>query len=75
MNILFAAPENAWGGFYHMIRKALPGHRFHATGGFRIDSLKGYHVLIPTMTSITATRTSGAATSCGPRSPWTSTEG
>ncbi|MBI9088975.1 MAG: 2-hydroxyacid dehydrogenase [Desulfobacterium sp.] len=53
MNILFAASENAWGGFLGMIRSKLPGHSFEATGSFNIASLKGVDVLIPTMTPIT----------------------
>ncbi len=53
MNILFAAPENAWGGFLGMVREQLPEHRFAATGGFAIDSLAGVDVLIPTMCPIT----------------------
>ncbi|MCP4119314.1 MAG: lactate dehydrogenase [Desulfobacteraceae bacterium] len=53
MNILFAASENAWGGFLGMISSKLPGHNFTATGSFNIDSLKGVDVLIPTMTPIT----------------------
>jgi phosphoglycerate dehydrogenase-like enzyme len=53
MKILFAAPENAWGGFLSMIRAELPGHDFEATGRFGVDSLKDFQVLIPTMTSIT----------------------
>ncbi len=53
MKILFAAPENAWGGFLNLIRSDLPEHRFDATGGFSIDTLEGYDVLIPTMTRIT----------------------
>jgi phosphoglycerate dehydrogenase-like enzyme len=53
MKILFAAPENAWGGFLNLIRSELPEHQFDATGGFSIDSLEGYDVLIPTMTRIT----------------------
>lgn len=53
MNILFAAQETAWGGFLGLIRDTLPEHRFEATGGFHVDSLAGYDVLIPTMTSIT----------------------
>jgi phosphoglycerate dehydrogenase-like enzyme len=53
MNILFAASEDAWGGFYHMIRAELPDHHFEATGGFHIDSLKGFEILIPTMSPIT----------------------
>lgn len=53
MKILFAAPENAWGGFFHKIRKELPEHNFKAVGRFGVDSLRGVQVLIPTMTSIT----------------------
>ncbi|MFH1157252.1 MAG: 2-hydroxyacid dehydrogenase [Pseudomonadota bacterium] len=53
MDILFAAAENAWGGFLAMVRARLPHHRFVATGGFAIDSLKGFHVLIPTMCQVT----------------------
>jgi len=53
MKILFAAPKNAWGGFLNLIRSELPEHQFDATGGFSIDSLEGYDVLIPTMTRIT----------------------
>lgn len=53
MKILFAAPENAWGGFFHKIRKELPEHDFKAAGRFGVDTLKGFQVLIPTMTSIT----------------------
>jgi phosphoglycerate dehydrogenase-like enzyme len=53
VNIIFAAKEYAWGGFLHEIRKRLPQHRFDATGGFRVESLAGYDVLIPTMCRIT----------------------
>jgi phosphoglycerate dehydrogenase-like enzyme len=53
MKILFAAPENAWGGFLGLIRSELPEHHFDATGRFGVDSLKGYDVLIPTMSPIT----------------------
>jgi phosphoglycerate dehydrogenase-like enzyme len=53
MNILFAAPENAWGGFFHKIREELPEHNFKAAGRFGVDTLKGVQVLIPTMTAIT----------------------
>lgn len=52
MNILFAAYENSWGGFFDKIRSALPHHCFEATGKFQIDSLKGIDVLIPTMSSV-----------------------
>ena len=53
MDVLFAAKETAWGGFLDMIRSALPDVRFHASGGFHVESLAGYDVLIPTMTLIT----------------------
>jgi len=53
MKILFAAQENAWGGFLGLVRKELPEHYFEATGGFQIDSLKGFDVLIPTMCPVT----------------------
>lgn len=53
MKILFAAPENAWGGFLGLIRKELPGFYFEASGRFGFDDLKDYDILIPTMSSIT----------------------
>ncbi len=53
MKILFAAPENAWGGFLKMVRSKLPQHHFEATGRFGVDTLKGFDVLIPTMCPIT----------------------
>ena len=46
MKILFAAPENAFGGFLGMIRSELPEHDFVATGRFGLDSLEGFDVLI-----------------------------
>ena len=52
MKILFAAPENAWGGFFGLIRAELPEYHFEATGRFEADSLKGFDVLIPTMCSV-----------------------
>ncbi len=52
MKILFAAPENAWGGFLHMVRSRLPEHDFHAAGAFHVECLNGYDILIPTMTPI-----------------------
>jgi len=39
MKILFAAPENAWGGILDMLRTELPDHRFEATGDFHVASL------------------------------------
>ncbi|MCP4693328.1 MAG: lactate dehydrogenase [Desulfobacterales bacterium] len=53
MKVLFAAPENAWGGFLGMVREAVPGCSFEAAGGFGVESLKGFDVLIPTMCSVT----------------------
>jgi len=53
MNILFAASENAWGGFLGMIRSVLPHHHFEATGGFEVNQIKGFDVLIPTMCPVT----------------------
>lgn len=52
MKILFAAPENAWGGFLGLIKKELPQYEFEASGRFGFDSLKGFDVLIPTMSLI-----------------------
>ena len=60
MNILFAASENSWGGFFDIIRSQLPQHHFKATGKFKIDSLAGIDVLIPTMTAITEDILDGA---------------
>jgi phosphoglycerate dehydrogenase-like enzyme len=53
MRILFAAPEKAWGGFLQIIQKELPDYEFKATGRFGLDTLKGFQVLIPTMSLIT----------------------
>ena len=53
MKILFAAPENAWGGFFHKIRRELPGHVFEAGGRFEVETLAGVDVLIPTMSPVT----------------------
>lgn len=53
MKILFAAPENAWGGFLGLLRAEIPQYVCEATGGFTVDSLKGVDVLIPTMCSVT----------------------
>ncbi len=53
MKILFAAPENAWGGFLGLLRSKIPNHGFEATGRFGVDSLAGADVLIPTMGLIT----------------------
>jgi phosphoglycerate dehydrogenase-like enzyme len=52
MNILFAAAENAWGGFLGLLRAELPQHHFKATGRFSIDTLKDFDILIPTMSLV-----------------------
>jgi phosphoglycerate dehydrogenase-like enzyme len=52
MNILFAAHESAWGGFLGLIKKELPQHTFSASGRFGFDSLKGFDILIPTMSVV-----------------------
>lgn len=52
MKVLFSAPENAWGGFFHLIRRELPDHTFEASGGFAFETLRGVDVLIPTMTPV-----------------------
>ena len=54
MKILFAAPEKARGGLLDMLREELPEHQVDATGAFRIDSLKGYDVVIPCIAPVTA---------------------
>ena len=53
LNVLFAAPENAWGGFLGIIREQLPNHKFFASGRFEVDSLAEFDVLIPTMCPVT----------------------
>lgn len=52
MKILFAAPENAWGGFFYLMKKELPQHEFVASGRFGFDTLEGFDVLIPTMSRV-----------------------
>ncbi len=52
MKILFAARSDAWGGALDLLRKELPDHEFEASGRFGFDSLKGYDVLIPTMSLV-----------------------
>jgi phosphoglycerate dehydrogenase-like enzyme len=52
MMVLFAAHENGWGGFFGLIRYELPEHEFVATGRYGFDSLKGFDVLIPTMSRV-----------------------
>jgi phosphoglycerate dehydrogenase-like enzyme len=60
MKILFAAQENAWGGFLHAIRAELPQHQFEASGRFAVATLQGFEVLIPTMCPVTRELLAGA---------------
>ena len=60
MKILFAAHEHAWGGFLPLIREELPLHEFEASGRFGFDTLKGFDVLIPTMSVVTSEHLAGA---------------
>lgn len=53
MKILFAAPENAWGGVLTLLRAALPEQQFVALGHYAPESLQGFDVVIPTMSRIT----------------------
>lgn len=53
MKILFAASEDAWGGFLNRVKKLLPGHEFIAEGCFEIKDLSGIDILIPTMSRVT----------------------
>ncbi|MEN6623924.1 MAG: lactate dehydrogenase, partial [Smithella sp.] len=52
MKILFAAHENAWGGLFKLLKQELPDHEFVCSGRFGFDSLKGFDVLIPTMSIV-----------------------
>lgn len=54
MKVLFAAPEKAWGGFLGLIRNELTDEdfQFTASGGYDLQSLAGYDILIPTMAKI-----------------------
>lgn len=52
MRILFAAHDHAWGGFLGMIKAELPEHTWEASGRFGFDNLRGYDVLIPTMSTV-----------------------
>lgn len=54
MEILFAAPEEAWDGFLGRLRDQLPGYRLTATGRFGFNDLTGYDVLIPALSAVSA---------------------
>ncbi len=53
MKILFAASEDAWGGFLNRVKTLLPDHEFIASGCFEVGDLSGIDVLIPTMARVT----------------------
>lgn len=53
MKILFAASEDAWGGFLNRVKRLLPDHEFIAAGKFEIKDLTGVDILIPTMSKVT----------------------
>jgi len=53
MRILFAAPEDAWGGILNLLRQELPHEEYLVSGRFGFDSLRGVDVLIPTMSIVT----------------------
>ncbi len=53
MKILFAASEDAWGGFLNRVKNLLPEHEFIAQGRFEIENLSGIDILIPTMSKVT----------------------
>jgi len=59
MKILFAAHENAWGGFLGLLKNELPQHEFEASGRFGFESLKGFDVLIPTMSTVSRDHLTG----------------
>jgi len=52
MKILFAAHENAWGGFLGLLKNELPQHEYEASGRFGFETLKGFDVFIPTMSAV-----------------------
>lgn len=55
MKALFAAPREAWSGIFDKLCQALPQYQWQAQGGYQIDSLHEFDVVIPTMSSIDAT--------------------
>jgi phosphoglycerate dehydrogenase-like enzyme len=54
MNILFAAPQSAWSGFIAKFAELNPEHQISSQDDFRIKTLAGFDVLIPTMSRVTA---------------------
>jgi phosphoglycerate dehydrogenase-like enzyme len=60
MKILFAAHENAWGGFLGLLKNELPQHEYEASGRFGFETLKGFDVLIPTMSTVNREHLTGS---------------
>ena len=60
MKILFAAHENAWGGFLGLLKTELSQHEFEASGRFGFETLKGFDVLIPTMSVVNRDHLAGS---------------
>jgi phosphoglycerate dehydrogenase-like enzyme len=52
MKILFGAYDYALGGFMGLMKKELPQHEFQDSGRCRIESLKGFDVLLPIMNPV-----------------------
>ncbi|MFM2486239.1 2-hydroxyacid dehydrogenase [Celerinatantimonas yamalensis] len=53
MKVLFAAPEDAWGGIFYRYQQALPEFEWQALGHYQLHDLHGVDVLIPTMSKVT----------------------
>lgn len=60
MKILFAAHENAWGGFLGLLKNELPQHEYEASGRFGFETLKGFDVFIPTMSAVNREHLAGS---------------
>lgn len=54
MKVLFAAPEDAWGGIFARHQAALPEFEWQALGHYDLTRLTGVDVLIPTMSPVSA---------------------
>jgi len=52
VKILFAADENALGGFFGLMKAELPQHEFVTSERFQLECLKGFDVLIPIMSAV-----------------------
>ena len=52
MRVLFAAPENAWGGILERYKARLPQFEWVSQNDYQIESLAGFDAVIPTMSRI-----------------------